>query len=1212
MPPLHLTTLSVSGMMCQNSCGSTVANALRATPGVLFAAASYADGSATVLHDAETSPVSGLVDAIDMVGFDAAPSATTPSSPVYIHTFTVAGMMCQNSCGSTVAQALRSAHPSVVAASASHARSSATCYSTCPSAHAPCVLSEEIEDVGFEGSHKSSTVLGIGVHVAAIEELVSLLEDSAELARPLPPTPDPDPVCSDSPSLYSDSAHASGGPVRAFFSISGMSCASCSSSIERHVSALPGVDSVKVALLAEKASVVITDTSAATGSSILEVVDTVTGLGFVCVPLRTESLRRASDTAAEVAGGRGVSDTPATIQLLVTGMSCASCSSKIERHVGSLPHVQSCSVSLLTGRLTATVARHNATLSSSPPPPGARDLVAAIESLGFGAAPPASGGGSHSPTPAEANGKAVAEWRRLFLFSLSLTVPVFLLHAILPHMPGVGPWLDTHVVPRVTWQTLLQMVFATPVQFGVGARFYRAAWRGLMHGNCGMDFLVAMGTTSAYAYSIVSVAVACMVESFHGHHFFETSAMLLTFVVMGKLMEAHAKGKTSEALTKLMELQPQDALLVEGMDGEEEEDSKVVVHATTRRIPIALVQTGDLLKVLPGSSLPVDGRVERGASSCNEAMITGEAMPVSKERGDEVFGGTINNNGVLFVRATRVGDDTAISQIVRLVEDAQTSKAPIQKFADRVSAVFAPTVCALAALTFAGWFILLQSGAAPEQWQEDARQSGNNFVFSFLFGIAVLVIACPCALGLATPTAVMVGTGVGARLGILIKGGGVLEAGWGVRTVLFDKTGTLTTGEFEVREVVVVGGGADVVKAPVPLTKKQLVFLAASAELGSEHPLAAAVVRHAEHDGMRAREPRSSQALPGRGVVAEVDSATLVGVLPFPLPSGSDTVEVLVGNRRLMQEKSVDVPSHADNAMQRIEHAGETAVAVAVDQRFVGVMAIADSVKDDAAETIAALRSVGIDVRMITGDSRRTAMSVAKRLGLHPSKVTAEVLPEDKAAQVLSLQGQPNGGAVAMVGDGINDSPALAQADVGIAIGSGSQIAIESADMVLVREALMDVTVALDLSRTVFRRIRMNFVWAMGYNLVGIPIAAGVLYPFLHVGLPPQFAGLAMAFSSVSVVCSSLHLRWYKSPKEREMDSEMGQGCGWCGWWCNGGGGVGGGRDREKMRRKMRLRRGGKEADMDRRRGKYSKVVEEEEEEEEEEQLQGARMVEMV
>ena len=636
-----------------------------------------------------------------------------------------------------------------------------------------------------------------------------------------------------------------------------------------------------------------------------------------------------------------------------------------------------------------------------------------------------------------------------------------------------------------------------------------------------------------------------MYKEFHGQHFFESSALLLTFVVMGKLMESYAKGRTSEALSKLLKLQPRSALIIEGCSvvrvpdasgnegrpGAPDALSVRVVGGQEKMVDIDLLQCNDIAKVLPGSTIPADGVVIKGQSTVDESMMTGESMPVGKSAGMIVYGSTINHAGTLYIRISRVGNDTALAQIVRVVQEAQTSKAPIEKIADKVSGIFAPVVLLLSAMTFFGWLIVLSLDLAPQAWvsQETGMEGSNNFVFSFLFAIAVLVIACPCALGLATPTAVMVGSGVGASNGILIKGGHALEMAHRITTVVFDKTGTLTKGKLNVVEACCMYPDK-LPKSSYHRNKRDEtnVFLAlvASAEMGSEHPLATAVVAYAKgelqngnaHDSaVKIQEPITVDIEPGLGLKAAVT-----------VPDGQHGCTVCLGNRAWMSTLAISIPHDAEDEMIKFENNGCTAIAVAVDGSFVGILGLLDTIKDDAKNSISALARMGIDVHMITGDNKRTASIVAENLGIPIANVQAEVLPEHKSRAVKQLQ--DTGQVVAMVGDGINDSPALAQADVGIAVGQGSEIAIEAADIVLVNDKMEGVVVAIHLSRHVFKRILLNFAWALGYNMLGIPLAAGLFYPFLHIGLPPKFAGLAMAFSSVSVVCSSLHLKYYKKP----------------------------------------------------------------------------------
>lgn len=750
---------------------------------------------------------------------------------------------------------------------------------------------------------------------------------------------------------------------------------------------------------------------------------------------------------------------------------------------------------------------------------------------------------------------------------------------------------------------------ATPVQFWVGWTFHKGAWKALRRGRPNMDVLVSVGTNAAYIYSLISIIYTRVNADYEDHgNFFETSALLITFICLGKFLESAAKGKTSQAIRELLRLAPPTAILCEvGPDG------ITIVHE--EEIPTALLQRGDLIKITPGGRVPVDAEVAEGRSHVDESMVTGEPVPGAKSPGDAVISGTVNcGGGVLHVRAVRVGMETTLSQIVRLVEDAQMSKAPIQAFADRISAVFVPIIIVASIITWVAWYVAGVTGAFPEDW---IPKGSNAFLFALLFGISVVVIACPCALGLATPTAVMVGTGVAATNGILIKSAEALEKASSLRHVIFDKTGTLTAGEPTVVD------HRTFAETGIPL--QTFLLTLASAETGSEHPLGRALFRYAAVTlGHAPPSPRSSsrvlnssrngllinkdihsidsiaskgnaemnlglkhaavpdssslgeielgttaaesrrcwegadlawllpvrdmEAIPGSGLRCWVslpldkvppnfisgrtnsmsNHAALVAKSIQPSENSSMEVRVAVGNRKLMTEEGATLEaSISGGIMREWEVQGMTCVAMAIDGVPVAAFAISDPVKPEAAGVIAALQKHGLQCHMLTGDNRATARTIAAQLGI--AHVSAEVLPAGKAAFVAELQA--GGAAVAMVGDGVNDSPALAKADVGIAIGRGTDIAIEAADYVLMRSELDDVLTALDLSRVTFNRIRMNYLWAFGYNAVAIPIAAGVLYPGLHFQLPPWVAGACMAMSSVSVVCSSLLLRRYKAPK---------------------------------------------------------------------------------
>ncbi|XP_027358796.1 copper-transporting ATPase RAN1-like isoform X2 [Abrus precatorius] len=705
---------------------------------------------------------------------------------------------------------------------------------------------------------------------------------------------------------------------------------------------------------------------------------------------------------------------------------------------------------------------------------------------------------------ASKDGEETSTMFRLFISSLFLSIPLFFMRVVCPHIPLVYSLLLRRCGPFLMGDWL-KWALVSLIQFVIGKRFYIAAGRALRNGSTNMDVLVAVGTTASYVYSVCALLYGAL-TGFWSPTYFETSAMLITFVLLGKYLECLAKGKTSDAIKKLVELAPATALLVVKDKGGRSIEE--------REIDSLLVHPGDTLKVLPGAKVPADGIVTWGSSYVNESMVTGESVPISKEVNASVIGGTINLHGVLHIEATKVGSDTVLSQIINLVETAQMSKAPIQKFADYVASIFVPTVVSLALLTFLGWYIAGSIGAYPEEW---LPENGNNFVFALMFSISVVVIACPCALGLATPTAVMVATGVGANNGVLIKGGDALERAQMVKYVIFDKTGTLTQGKATVTTA----------KAFTGLERGEFLKLVASAEASSEHPLAKAILAYARHfhffddssaltDTENDAKPRwlfdvsDFSALPGRGVQCLIDGK-----------------RILVGNRKLMVESGIDISTEVENFVVELEESAKTGILVAYDDIVIGVLGVADPLKREASVVIEGLQKMGVTPVMVTGDNWRTARAVSKEVGIQD--VRAEVMPAGKADVVRSFQ--KDGSIVAMVGDGINDSPALAAADVGMAIGAGTDIAIEAADYVLMRNNLEDVITAIDLSRKTFTRIRLNYVFAMAYNVVAIPVAAGVLYPSLGIKLPPWVAGACMALSSVSVVCSSLLLKRYRRPK---------------------------------------------------------------------------------
>ncbi|KAK0586396.1 hypothetical protein LWI29_006270 [Acer saccharum] len=846
--------------------------------------------------------------------------------------------------------------------------------------------------------------------------------------------------------------------------IIGMTCTSCSSAVEEALQAIQGVQNAQVALATEEAEIHYDPNIVGYN----QLIETIEHTGFEALLIST---------------GEDMSK----IHLQVDGIRTDHSMRLIENSLQALPGVKGINMDPQVKKIS---------LSYKSDMTGPRNFIRVIESTGSGRFKarifPEGGGGRESFKQEE-----IKQYYRSFMWSLIFTIPVFLTSMVFMYIPGIKHGLDTKVVNMLTIGELIRWVLSTPVQFIIGRRFYTGSYKALRHGSANMDVLIALGTNAAYFFSVYSVLRAATSSDFMGTDFFETSSMLISFILLGKYLEVLAKGKTSEAIAKLMDLAPETATLLTLDDEgnvirEEEVDSR-------------LIQKNDVIKIIPGAKVASDGYVLWGQSHVNESMITGEARPVAKRKGDTVIGGTLNENGVLHIKATRVGSESALSQIVRLVESAQMAKAPVQKFADRISKFFVPLVITLSLSTWFAWFLSGKFHGYPESW---IPSSMNSFELALQFGISVMVIACPCALGLATPTAVMVGTGVGASQGVLIKGGQALESAHKVNCIVFDKTGTLTVGK-----PVVVN-----TKLLKNMVLRDFYELVAATEANSEHPLAKAVVEYAKKFREDEENPIWSEArdfvsVTGHGVKAIVQNK-----------------EIMIGNKSLMLNHNIAIPIDAEEMLTETEEMAQTGILVSIDGELTGVVAISDPLKPSAREVISILKSMDVQSLMVTGDNWGTAKSIAKEVGIETENVIAEAKPEQKAEKVKDLQASEF--TVAMVGDGINDSPALVAADVGMAIGAGTDIAIEAADIVLMKSNLEDVITAIDLSRKTFTRIHLNYIWALGYNLLGIPIAAGVLFPSTRFRLPPWIAGAAMAASSVSVVCCSLLLKNYKRPKK--------------------------------------------------------------------------------
>ncbi|HET6361387.1 MAG TPA: heavy metal translocating P-type ATPase [Gemmatimonadota bacterium] len=805
--------------------------------------------------------------------------------------------------------------------------------------------------------------------------------------------------------------------------IQGMDCASCAGKIERVLSALPGVERASVNFAAEEATIAL-----APGA--------------------------APDLAAAVRD-IGYRVREREVELAIEGMHCASCVQKIERELAAQPGVLAASVNF---------AAETARVRTVPGAVAPENLVAAIERAGY--AGREIGDASRAEAEREASRSAeLASLRRRWLVAFALWLP-FGVFEMAPHLLMLAG-LPVHGWPILPpW---LQLVLATPILAFSGRHFFVGAWKGLRHRSADMNTLVATGTGAAYAYSAVATLAPEVFRSagIEPHVYFEAAATIVTLILLGTWLEVRAKGRTGEAIRALLGLQPDTARLRRG--GVEVE------------VPVAEVRVGDVVVVRPGERVPVDGELIEGRSAVDESMLTGESMPVEKGPGAEVIGATMNRSGSFAFRATRVGSETALARIVRLVKEAQGSKAPVQRLADLVAAYFVPIVIAVAIATFVLWYVL-----GPEP----------SLTHAIVTSVAVLIIACPCALGLATPTAIMVGTGRGAAMGILIKDATSLETAQAVDVVVLDKTGTVTRGEPSVTDVVPSGG----------MTADALLAIAASAERGSEHPIGEAIVRAAEARGLAIPRASRFDASAGRGIEAEVDGR-----------------DVTIGSPRLLAARGVGSPADEQEAelIRRLAGDGKSVVLVAVDGRAAGVLAVADTVQEGSAEAVRALRRRGLEVVMLTGDDRRTAAAIAERVGI--DSVLAEVQPEEKAARIRELQ--ESGKRVAMVGDGINDAPALAQADVGIAIGTGTDVAIEAGDITLIRPDLRGVAQAIALSARTMRTIKQNLFFAFVYNVVGIPIAAGLLWPWTGVLMAPWVGALAMVLSDTTVMGNSLKLR---------------------------------------------------------------------------------------
>lgn len=812
------------------------------------------------------------------------------------------------------------------------------------------------------------------------------------------------------------------------FAIEGMTCASCAQTVEKAAKKVRGVTQASVNLATEKLSIEYNEPT-----------------------FSVENLQKAVDNSGyELIAQEGKTQTFA-----IEGMTCASCAQTIEKAVGKLSGVDKASVNLATEKMQ---------VSYNPSAISVSDVTGAVSNSGYAAVLETTDTQDNSRAEKrEKKEKRMKQLSNRFGISIIFTIPVL----IISMGPMVGMPLPNIVDPMINAFnfSLLQLILTLPIMV-VSWEYFQKGFKTLFKGHPNMDSLIALGTASAFVYSLAAtIRTGLGYGNFSDLLYYEVTGVILTLHTLGLFLEERSKGQMSSAIEKLVNLAPKTA--------------RVIHNGVEQEITVDEVALGDVIRVRPGESMPVDGVVVEGRTSVDESMLTGESIPVEKESGDEVIGASINKNGSIDYRATRVGSDTTLSQIVKLVEDAQGSKAPIARMADIITGYFVPIVIALAVLAGIAWLIAGQSGI---------------FVLSVI--ITTLVIACPCALGLATPTSIMVGTGKGAEHGVLIKSGEALETTHNLDTIVFDKTGTLTEGKPIVTDILVT---------PL-ITKENLLYYAASGETGSEHPLGEAIVQKSKEENMTLAKPDHFEAILGHGIRVEIE--------------GKD---MYIGNRILMLEQKIDLSS-MEKESDRLADEGKTPMYLSVDGELAGIIAVADTLKENSMKAVKELRRRGVEVIMITGDNKRTAKAIAKQVGI--DSVLSEVLPEDKAEEVKKLQ--EAGKKVAMVGDGINDAPALAQADVGIAVGSGTDVAIESADIVLMRNDLTAVLTAIDLSHATLRNIKQNLFWAFAYNLVGIPVAMGLLYIFGGPLMSPMFAAVAMSFSSVSVLLNALRLRRFK------------------------------------------------------------------------------------
>ncbi|CAL5874586.1 uncharacterized protein PFLUO_LOCUS8883 [Penicillium psychrofluorescens] len=1099
-PAMATTTLKVDGMTC-GACTSAVEGAFKDVAGAGDVSVSLIMGRAAVQHDPSILPAEKVAEMIEDCGFDAAVLSTEEqtnkgsafdgqTAQVSVTNLAVEGMTC-GACTSAVESGLKDV-PGVKSVNVSLLSERAVVEHDADTI-TPDQIAEIIEDRGF------------GARVLDTVSATNGYEDSNAL----------------------DVADGNPGLLVTTVAVGGMTCGACTSSVQNALTDVDGVIQFNISLLAERA-VVVHDSNVLSAEQIASLIEDV---GFDASVVSSEAQMAVSRKTQQV-------------NLSLHGLPDAASASALESDLLQRPGIRSASISMATSRIV---------ISFDPSIIGIRTVVEAIEAAGYNALMVDSDD-TNAQLESLSKTKEIQEWRRAFITSISFAIPVTAINKLLPMCLPALDFGKVEVLPGLFLGDIACLALTAPVQFGIGKRFYITSYKSLKHRSPTMDVLVMLGTSAAFFYSCFTM----LMSLFNGQHkrpstVFDTSTMLITFITLGRWLENRAKGQTSAALSRLMSLAPsmttiyEDPIAAEKLaegwaalkdvtsDGPEPAlgEDRSVNH---KFIPTELIQVGDIVILHPGDKVSADGVVIRGESYVDESMITGEALPIHKKKGGHVIAGTVNGTSSIDFKVIRAGKDTQLSQIVKLVQDAQTSRAPIQRMADIVAGYFVPMIIGLGLVTFFGWMFLSHILPNPPMIFQ-SEDGGGTVMVCLKLCISVIVFACPCALGLSTPTAVMVGTGVGAAHGILVKGGAVLEAATKVTHVVFDKTGTLTSGRMSVAQSHIEP------QWTASEQRRQLWWLIVGlAEMGSEHPIGRAILSEAK---LKSGHP-GEDGLPGS--LGDFDASVGQGISALVEPTSTaerTRYQVLLGNADFLRSKDVSVPASADPDTQREPEtaipktgstvSGITRIHAAIDNQYAGTVSLKDSVKDTAVAAVAALHRMGISTSMVTGDTSSTALSIASAVGIPAEAVHASVSPSQKREIISSLQS--TGDRVAMVGDGINDSPALATASVGIALASGTDVAMEAADIVLMRpEDLLTVPASLALSRSVFTRIKMNLMWACLYNIIGLPFAMGLFLPFTGFMLPPMAAGAAMAASSVSVVVSSLLLKFWRRPSWMEID----------------------------------------------------------------------------